>query len=382
MAAIDKLKLLASRKEADSPSAAVPVAVPATEEDDLPIPWDINTVFLGGLFLLGMLAACYVAAEIVLPIVLAFVLSLVLHPAMRALERVHLPRGIAAMLIILVLFGTLGGLGAALSGPAASWAQELPAGIPKLQERLSFLSRPIAAFQKFADQAQGLAQGDQPKAVPVAVQGSALSDRLLTGTRSLAGGLLETVLVLFFLLVSGDTFLRRLVEILPRFKNKRQAVDISQQIERDVSAYLFTITIMNLAVGVATGAVMALCGMSDPVLWGTVAFLLNYIPVLGPMTGVVVFLLAGLLSINSLWVAFLPAGLYLLIHLVEGETVTPMLLARRFTINPVLVILSLVFWYWMWGVPGAILSTPMLAITKIICDRIRPLMAFGHFMEG
>jgi predicted PurR-regulated permease PerM len=382
MAATDKLKLLASGKEADSRSAAVPDAVPATEEDDLPIPSDINTVFLGGLFLLGILAACYVAAEIVLPIVLAFVLSLVLHPAMRALERVHLPRGIAAMLIILVLFGTLGGLGLALSGPAASWAQELPAGIPKLQERLSFLSRPIAAFQKFADQAQGLAQGDQPKAVPVAVQGSALSDRLLTGTRSLAGGLLETVLVLFFLLVSGDTFLRRLVEILPRFKNKRQAVDISQQIERDVSAYLFTITIMNLAVGVATGAVMALCGMSDPVLWGTIAFLLNYIPVLGPMTGVVVFLLAGLLSINSLWVAFLPAGLYLLIHLVEGETVTPMLLARRFTINPVLVILSLVFWYWMWGVPGAILSTPMLAITKIICDRIRPLMAFGHFMEG
>jgi predicted PurR-regulated permease PerM len=122
------------------------------------------------------------------------------------------------MLIILVLFGALGGLGAALSGPAASWAQELPAGIPKLQERLSFLSRPIAAFQKFADQAQGLAQGDQPKAVPVAVQGSALSDRLFTGTRSLASGLLETVLVLFFLLVSGDTFLRRLVEILPRSK--------------------------------------------------------------------------------------------------------------------------------------------------------------------
>jgi predicted PurR-regulated permease PerM len=107
-----------------------------------------------------------------------------------------------------------------------------------------------------------------------------------------------------------------------------------QQIESDVAAYLFTITIMNLAVGVATGAVMALCGVGDPVLWGTVAFLLNYIPVLGPMSGVAVFLLAGLLSIDSLWAAFLPAGLYLLIHVVEGETVTPMLLARRFTINP------------------------------------------------
>jgi predicted PurR-regulated permease PerM len=381
MAAIAKLKLLSSRRAADVPPVAVPTAA-AADEDDLPIPSDIKAVFLGGLFLVAMLGACYVASDIVLPIVLAFVLSLVLQPAMRALERLRLPRGIAAVFLILVLFGTLGGLGAALSGPAASWAQKLPSGIPKLEERLSFLSRPIAAFQKFADQAQGITLGGEPKAVPVKVQGSGLSDRLLSGTRSFASGLLETVLVLFFLLVSGDTFLRRLVEILPRFKDKRQAVDISQQIESDVSAYLFTITIMNLAVGVAIGTVMTFCGVGDPVLWGTVAFLLNYIPILGPMIGVVVFLLAGLLSIDSLWGAFLPAGLYLLIHLVEGETVTPMLLARRFTINPVLVILSLVFWYWMWGVPGAILSTPMLAITKIICDRIRPLMAFGHFMEA
>jgi len=381
MAAIAKLKLLSSRRAAHVQTVAVPT-VAAADEDDLPIPSDIKAVFLGGLFLVAMLGACYVASDIVLPIVLAFVLSLVLQPAMRALERLRLPRGIAAVFLILVLFGTLGGLGAALSGPAASWAQKLPTGVPKLQERLSFLSRPIAAFQKFADQAQGITLGGEPKAVPVTVQGSGLSDRLLSGTRSFASGLLETVLVLFFLLVSGETFLRRLVEILPRFKDKRQAVDISQQIESDVTAYLFTITVMNLAVGVAIGTVMAFCGVGDPVLWGTVAFLLNYIPILGPMIGVVVFLLAGLLSIDALWGAFLPAGLYLLIHLVEGETVTPMLLARRFTINPVLVILSLVFWYWMWGVPGAILSTPMLAITKIICDRIRPLMAFGHFMEG
>jgi predicted PurR-regulated permease PerM len=377
MAAIAKLKLLASRRAADRPTAAAPTA-DAVDDDNLPIPSDIKAVFLGGLLLLAMLGACYIASDIILPIVL----SLVLQPAMRALERVRLPRGIAAMFLILVLFGTLGGLGAALSGPAVSWAQKLPTGLPKLQEHLSFLSQPIAAVQKFVDQAQGLTKAGEAKPVPVAVQGAGLSDRLLSGTRSFASGLLETVLVLFFLLVSGDTFLRRLVEILPRFKNKRQAVDISQQIESDVSAYLFTITIMNLAVGVAIGTVMAFCGVGDPVLWGTVAFLLNYIPILGPMIGVAVFLLAGLLSIDSLWGAFLPAGLYLLIHLVEGETVTPMLLARRFTINPVLVILSLVFWYWMWGVPGAILSTPMLAITKIICDRIRPLMAFGHFMEA
>ena len=227
MATIAKLKLLASRKAADPPLAAAPLAAAVADQEDLPVPSNINTVSLGGLFLLAMLAACYVASEIVLPIVLAFVISLVLQPGMRVLERVRLPRGIAAILLILVLFGTLGGLGTALSGPATSWAQKLPTGIPKLEERLSFLSRPIAAFQKFVDQAQGLTLGGEPKAVPVAVQGSGLSDRLLSGTRSFASGLLETVLVLFFLLVSGDTFLRRLVEILPRFKDKRQAVDVS-----------------------------------------------------------------------------------------------------------------------------------------------------------
>jgi predicted PurR-regulated permease PerM len=313
--------------------------------------------------------------------VLAFVLMLVLQPAMQLLERWRLPRGLAALALIVMLFGTLIGLGTALSGPAQNWAQKLPEGLPKLQERLSFLSQPVATFQKFVTRAEGLAS-PEANAISVKVEGTGLSDRLITGTRYTVTGSLETVLVLFFLLISGDIFLRRLVEVLPRFKNKRQAVDISNQIESDISAYLFTITLMNGAVGIATGAAVALAGLGDPLLWGTVAFLLNYVPILGPMIGVVVFLLAGLLTIDTLWLAFLPAALYMVIHLVEGETVTPMLLARRFTINPVLVIISLVFWYWMWGVPGAILATPMLAITKIVCDRIQSLTPFGHFIEG
>jgi predicted PurR-regulated permease PerM len=366
-------------ESAPSPTVATPAE---SENGDLHSAPDIKSIFLGGVFLLALLAAFYAAAEIVLPIIVAFVLMLVLQPAMRLLQRLRLPRGLAALLMIFVLFAALAGLGTILSGPAAHWAQKLPEGIPKLQERLSFFSKPITAFQKFVSHAETLAQGAGAAPMPVAVEGTGLSQRLLNGTRSVVGGILETVLVLFFLLLSGDTFLRRLVEVLPSFKNKRQAVEISQQIESDISAYLTTITIMNVAVGIATGMVAAFCGLGDPVLWGTVAFLLNYVPILGPTIGVVIFLLVGLISIDTLWGAFLPAGLYLGIHMIEGETVTPMLLARRFTINPVLVIISLVFWYWMWGVPGAILSTPMLAITKIICDRVKSLTAFGHFIEG
>ena len=143
-----------------------------------------------------------------------------------------------------------------------------------------------------------------------------------------------------------------------------------------------TITIMNAAVGVATAAAMYLCGLGDPLLWGATAFLLNYIPILGPLFGSFIFLLAGLLTFDSLWWALLPPALYLGIHLVEGETLTPMLLARRFTLNPVLVILALVFWFWMWGVPGAILAVPLLAMVKIVCDRVRSLKILGHFLEG
>jgi predicted PurR-regulated permease PerM len=144
-----------------------------------------------------------------------------------------------------------------------------------------------------------------------------LTSALFAGMRAVLDGLFTTVVVLYFLLVSGDTFLRRVVEILPRFRDKRQAVDISQQIQEDISAYLVTITAMNAAVGVATAAAMHLCGLGDPVLWGAAAFLLNYIPILGPLVGVCIFVLAGMLSFESLWWALLPPALYFGIHLVE-----------------------------------------------------------------
>lgn len=358
-------------------------ACPQTDEDLVPSAPDVANVFLGGLFTLALLAACYVGSTVVLPVAVAFVLMLVLQPAMRLLQRFHVPRGVAALFLILLFFGATTGIGALLAGPAADWLQKLPDGLPKLQERLSYLTQPIIAFQNLMHRAESLAHlSGQSSPLAVTMAGAGLSDHLIEGTRSVMSGLLETVLVLFFLLIAGDTFLRRLVEVLPRFKNKRQAVEIAQQIESDISAYLLTITFMNAAVGILTGLAAWLCGLGDPLLWGSVAFLLNYVPILGPMIGVAVFLLAGLLGIDTLWLALLPAALYLCIHIAEGETVTPMLLARRFTINPVLVVIALVFWYWMWGVPGAILATPMLAVAKIICDRIDALKPFGHFIEG
>ncbi len=357
--------------------------VPLAEEpEDMPLPSDPKTIFLGGLFFLALLTTAFVASEVVLPLIFAIVLKLLLQPASRILQSLHVPRLFAALLLILALFGTIVGLGAAISGPAGTWAAKLPEGIPRLQQRLSFMRAPINTLQVFLQQVEDFGGTAQSPNAAAPAQGPTLLATLFTGTRSFASGFFTTVLFLFFLLLTGDVFLHRLVEILPRFRNKRQVVEISQQIERDISAYLVTITIMNAAVGVLMALAMWLTGVGDPILWGTVAFLLNYVPILGTALGVVVFLFAGLLTNDTLWQALLPAGLYIVLHLIEGETVTPMLLAKRFTLNPVLVIISLVFWFWMWGIPGAILSVPMLAITKIICDRVRPLAAFGHFLEG
>ena len=345
-------------------------------------PVALRTIFLGGLFALAALAAFYAAAEIILPIVLAFVLSLVFQPVLRLLQRAGLPRWAAALAIVLALVALVLGLGLLLAAPLTGWIGQLPETIPRLQQKLSFLTGPIGSVQRALEHVQNLAPSVGPGTRQVAVQTTPLAERLLAGIRMVAGGAFTTLLVLFFVLVSGETFLRRLVEIMPRFEDKRQVVDISQQIEADLSVYLATVTMMNTLVGIATGAMAWLCGLGDATLWGTFAFLLNYVPVLGPTAGVMTLLVAGLVTLDPLWFALLPAALYLLIHVAEGETVTPMLLASRFTVNPVLVILGVIFWSWMWGACGAILATPLLAITKIVCDRIEPLRPVGHFIGG
>jgi len=362
----------------------LPAAVTeAADETEMPLPSDPRTFFLGGLFALGALAALYVASSIILPVVLALVMNLLLQPAVRLLGRVHVPRAVGALLTVFLVIGALVGLVAALSVPAATWAERLPEGIPRLEAHLDVIKVPIQALQKIIQQAEQAADAPPGHGSIVSVRRDlGITGALFAGTRSVLDGLFTTVLVLYFLLVAGNIFLRRIVEILPTFSNKRQAVDISQQIQEDISAYLVTITAMNGAVGVTTAAAMYFCGLGDPLLWGVTAFLLNYIPIIGPLFGVCIFVLVGLLSFESLWWALLPPAIYLGIHLVEGETLTPMLLARRFTLNPVLIILSLVFWFWMWGVLGAILAVPMLAILKIISDRLRPLKALGHFLEG
>jgi predicted PurR-regulated permease PerM len=319
-------------------------------------------------------------------------------------------------------------LGTAVSGPAASWAAKLPDGLPRLLQRLSFLEAPFAALQHFWQQIEDFA-GWQNGTGPSA--GSAFLAKLFTGTRSFASGFFTTLLFLFFLLVAGEIFLQRLVEIMPRFGSKRQVVDIANQIESDISAYLLTITTMNAAVSGSSG-------VGDPILWGTIAFLLNFVPILGPLVGVGCRALEQRMkpaeaeppsSSNRPERAHLGegeeeampltplqrscglpcpptprsfslAGYFLFFcwrrFTFTAEIVWPLVLAFALSLvlNPVLRFLARLHVPRVLGAllpvaavlalvaPGAILSVPILAIMKIVCDRVRPLAAFGHFLEG
>ncbi len=349
-----------------------------------PEPQTVRSASLLILALLAIVFTLYIGKELLLPITLALLFKLLLQAPMRILTtRLRLPSPVAATLIILALFGCIALVALAVSVPASDWIAKAPQSLGVLEEKLAILRRPLEALQKML---HGLEQATTPTSSsgaqqPVTVQsgGGLLSD-LFSGTTLTLSRSFTTLIILFFLLSSGDRLLRGLVEVMPRFQEKRQVVEIAAEIEDNISAYLLTISLMNALVGIATGAAMWLCGLPNPLLWGTAAFLLNYIPILGPLTGIGMFFAAGLVTLPWPWLALLPAALYLLIHILEGETVTPMLLASRFTLNPVVVIISLFFWHALWGVPGAFLAVPLLATAKIICDRVAPLQPLGHIV--
>jgi predicted PurR-regulated permease PerM len=378
---------------------------------------NIGQVCLVILTLLAVLYTLYFAAAIILPFVLALVLALVLGPAMRVLnDRLRIPKMVAALMLILVLFGVIGATGFAISVPASGWISKAPQSVPALLEKLSFLREPIRLVQHGIKQVQNLmGQGGDSEQERTGGSGQnagsesrnameqpggpgpstmtvqqppdlsgilGIGSSILQGGRAFLGQGFTLVLLLFFYLSSGDSLLRSFVEILPHFDEKRRAVTIVTEIEKNISRYLVTISVMNLVVGMLAGLAVWLLGMPDPLLFGTVAFLLNYIPIIGPVIGVVIFFFVGVITFSTIWQALIPAGVYLAIHVLEGETITPMLLARRFTLNPVMVISSLMFWDYLWGIPGALLSTPLLAVTKIVCDHIETLEPIGHLLGG
>ena len=354
----------------------------APQEASQTVTFDANDAQLAGIIVLALLAiigALYIGRDLLLPVMMAAVLNLLLQPLMAALNvRLRLPMPVAALTVIILAFAAIFAIAYTVSIPSSGWVNRLPDSFAILKQKLAFVAGPLTFAQDMLHSIENMG-GAKPGAVAV-TQGDALPGLIIFGTASTLVSFFTTIVLLYFMLASGDRLLRGLIEVLPRFADKRRAVEIASQIQSSISSYLATVTLMNGAVGLATGLAMWACGLADPIVWGALAFVLNFVPILGPLLGIAVFFVAGLVALPWPFPALAPALLYTIIHIAEGETLTPLLLARRFELNPVLVILSLFFWHALWGVPGALLAVPLLAIFKIFADRIEPLKSIGHLI--
>jgi predicted PurR-regulated permease PerM len=360
----------------------VEIVRPAPAHSDIQLPSEFRSVVLTAIFAIMLLCVLYLARAVIVPVLLALVLRLFLQLPLSFLMRHRVPRILAVMIVMVGFLGGIGLLGSTLGGPASDWIANAPTNFSHMKDRIAFIKRPLDRLESSAHKIESLVVANSPNTRTVTLAGPSIGGFVFANTQSLVRGIATVILLLFFLLTAGDTFKRRLVEIMPRLSDKKHAVEIVNEIENSISGYLLTITVINAGLGILTGLAFFLCGMPAPALWGAIAFAFNFIPFIGPLCGMVIFTMAGLFTFDSNWYAFLPVGIYILFVLIEGQFVTPTIIARRFSLNPVAVIVSLIFWFWMWGTPGALLAMPMLTAFKILCDHVGPLNAIGHFLEG
>jgi predicted PurR-regulated permease PerM len=333
---------------------------------------------------LATLYTLYFARAFFVPIVFAVLLNFLLSPAIRALTRISIRPPVGAAIVVVVLLAAVGGGVYALAGPAQSVAAAAPANLAKANEKLRtlILARVQAATSQVEQAASTLGDsvGQRPKREISVNTGPSISSRIMGTTQVIIAAVLEITFLLYFLLAAGDLFLQKFVKVLPAFGDKRKAVDIARAVESAVSAYLTVTLLVNLGEGIVVTLLLWTLGVPSPALWGALVVLAEFIPYLGALAALVLLGLAGLTTFDNVWHALLVPGAFLLANLVQSNLISPAVLGRRLTLNPVAIFVGLAFFFWIWGVAGAFLAVPLLAALKIFCDHIGSLASLGEFL--
>jgi predicted PurR-regulated permease PerM len=310
----------------------------------------------------------------------AVLIWLLLQPVVRGLKRVGIPESAGAALVLLAFLGTVGFAAFQLSGPASRWMTEAPRTLPRVKAKLDNVLRPVQKMSETAEKMAAAADLDGSKTLQVEVKGDSVAKMLFGGTQQFLGMTVVVVFLLFLLLASGDLFLGKVIKVLPRLRDKKRAVQIARETEAHVSSYLATTTLVNVGFGVVIGVAMHLLGLPNPVLWGVLAAVTNFIPFVGAWACSIILAAVALIHFDSLGRALLVLAVFQGLNLIEGGVVTPRLVGARLSMNPVVVFTSVLFWGWIWGVPGAILAVPVTASVKIACDHIEGLSPVGEFL--
>ena len=339
-------------------------------------------LLLGGILLLLFFWSISLAKVVILPIVLGFLIALTLSPLVRWLRRTGLPAGVAAVMVIGILgSGSVLGL-YQMSGPASSLVETIPEMRAAAESKLGHLRHRLRQMQQAEEDVQEMTGGKSPGQEQILIDDPSMVETALASLAGMGTTLVIALILAMFLLSSGEMYQHKLVRSFDRFGDKKRAIRISHDIERQISRYLGAITVINAGLGLGIGLSMWALGLPYPYVWGAVAFALNYLPYLGAMIGVAAVSAVSLITYDSAGAAILPPLVYFTLTSVEGQMLTPWLVGRHLSLNTAAVFIAVIFWAWLWGVAGALLAVPFLVALKVACDNIDALSVVGRFLGG
>lgn len=368
---------------------STPITPAPDDNAPLPVPTPVHVRprASSALVVLAVLAVGYTlwaAQAVILPVLLAVFLALVGNPILRGLRRIWIPRFIGALLLLLLGLAAAFMLGRQLIVPAGEWMQQLPKELRVLSPKLKQMTAPMQNANQAAESfARAANNSDAPKRVQVVSIQDADPWKKLTATPRLLASVLAVVLLTFFFMVYGENLQRNAIAMLPTRQRKKLTVDIMQSIEREISRYVLTISIINSLVGMLLAGALVWLGvdLQEALLWGTMAALLNFAPYVGPLIGVLLMLLMGFITYDEVGPSLLPAAIYLGLHTLEGQLVTPIVLGRRMALSPLMLILALMLFGWLWGIVGLLLAVPLLVCVKLILARVDGFEGWARLLE-
>jgi predicted PurR-regulated permease PerM len=321
-----------------------------------------------GLLAIAVLFFLQEAKVVLLPLAVALILTFLLYGPVRLLSRRGVPPQLGAAIVLGAALTLAGSVVSTLAVPAADWWSRAPANIQQVADILERLraALPIPGMQP---PRRGTREPD-----PVQQQ---IATESVTVTRTLAKHVLgfgvtaiATIILLYFLLASEYRLLSRTVEALPDRRARAKVLGGMRRAQRDIGRYLGTMTIINSGVGIAVGLAMLQLGLANPLLWGALAGAMNFVPFIGPSLVAGGLLVAGVLTFGEWTSMVAPAACYMLLHSIEANLVTPLVVGRRLRLSPMAVFLSVMLWGWLWGVAGAFIAVPMLLGIRAACQRV------------
>lgn len=321
--------------------------------------------------------------DLLLPILLAAFFALIGNPILRGLRRLYVPRFLGAAGVLAGGIAAAILLGSLLADPAGDLFRQLPREMRQLAPKLREFAKPVQEAKKGAENIARVAGGEEAGAVKVVRTEVNDPYRALTATPRMLASVLAVVLLTFFFMVYGDGLQKKVLRLLPGAQQKRLTVEILESIERELSRYVLTISVINALLGLVFAGVLLGLGLPLPeaLMWGTLAGVLNYAPYVGPLIGVAASLLMGFVHFDDPLHALAPAGVYLLLHAIESQLVTPIVLGRRMALSPLVLILGLMVFGWLWGFVGLLLAVPLLACTKLVLERLDGMEAWARLLE-